>query len=388
MNKLKHFAVAIFLTLSLFSHVNAVESEQLSELVVAVPRFETPITFNVTLPASYQERSDKRYFVLFDLHPRAHAYLSGLHDWMSHNGEWPWLETIVINSAGYHAEFAKLFEQTAEDPTNTRMLDIFAEQIMPAIESQYRTNGFNIYSGFMSNGAIGLYALFNRPELFDAYFIATPTLANDFLDISSSATDKLKVLDDKIRFVYLAIGQHGYEKAHLAPTEQLVEALQQKAPAALEWHYQLDTEHYYMSRPVLTVINGIEKLFDDMHNDLAADSEISVRGPDAIIAHYETLSVSKYGFPVSAEGSLKKLAKSLLGNDPEKAIEIYQRVTTLYPDSAYAYADLAAAYFSQGNVERAIATQKIAVEKSKTMIEWHQRKINGKLVEYEAMLSQ
>ncbi len=363
--------------------VNISKLNPIETLSVNVPGFKQPMVFNVTLPASYLKETDKRYFMLFDLHPRSQPYLSGMQDWLSHNGEWPWLETIIVNPADYHKEFAQLFERTAKNPADPRLLDAIDHHILKAVASTYRTNGFNIYSGFMSNGAIGLYALLNRPEMFNAYMIATPSLANNFLNITSEAAKKLAQLKGKNRFLYLSIGQHQYEQAHIEPVKQFKQQLAAVAPQSLDWQVNTDNPHYYMSRPIFTVLNGIEKLFSDYHNDLTADSDIAQQGAEAIISYYKELSENKYGFAISAEASLNNLADALLTTKPKQALAIYQKIVSLYPESAYAYSNLAAAYFQLDERKKAITQQKIAVEQSTKMSEWHQNKMKKLLAEYQ-----
>ncbi len=352
------------------------------KLSVAYPAFAEPMTFNVTLPASYDTAKDKRYFVLFDLHPRSQHYLSGLHNWLSHNGEWPWLESIIVTPADYHKEFAALYEKTVAHPDDPTLLNFLESDVLASIDKNFRTNGFKIYSGFMSNGATGLYVLLNRPAMFNAYIITSPTLDNNFLGVASNAAKKLPTLTDKMRFLYLTIGQHNYEKAHIEAVESLHKTLSDKAPKDLDWHVVNDDKHYYMSRPVVAALNGIELLFDDYHNNLSPDSAVAQQGVDAVITHYETLSQRKYGFAVSAEDSLKSLARSFLSSDPQRALEIYHKTVSLYPDSAYAYSALAAAYKETGDINKAIEYQTIAVEKSASMIEWHQNNLRKRLTEY------
>lgn len=377
----------ILITMSWFASAADVNQLNPIEKISVEPEaFKVPMEFNITLPASYHDEKDKRYFVLFDLHPRSQPYLSGLHDWLSHNGEWPWLETIIVTPSGYHKEFATLFEETVTDPSDKRLLNFLESQVLKSVDEKYRTNGFKIYSGFMSNGAIGLYALLNRPKLFDAYMISSPTLSGNFLSITADADKKLPLLTDKIRFLYLTIGQHRYEEPHLEAVTFFKDSLREKAEKELEWEVDTDDKHYYMSRPVFTVLKGIEKLFDDYHTDLAPNSAISVKGVDAIVSYYDMLSEKKYGFSISAEGSLKKLAESFLKSDPERAINIYQQVVEFYPGSAYAYSDLAAAYQSLGQLEKAVDYQTKAVEKSAKMIKWHQNKLKKLLDGYKSEL--
>ena len=75
----------------------------IQSLKVKSKYFKEAIEYNVTLPKSYSEvkGKEKKYFVIFDLHPRSQPYLSGLHDWLSHNGDWPWLGSLTIFSNNF-----------------------------------------------------------------------------------------------------------------------------------------------------------------------------------------------------------------------------------------------------------------------------------------------
>ena len=137
-----------------------------------------------------------------------------------------------------------------------------------------------------------------------------------------------------------------------------------------------------MSQPIVSIVNGIEALFSDIHTDLEADSDISKNGVQAIIDYYALISDKKYGFDISAEGSLKTLAKSLMASDSQKGLFIYKKIATLYPESAYALSSLAKAYADLGDINTAIKYQTKAVAKSKSMILWHQNKHKQYLDEY------
>lgn len=95
---------------------------------------------------------------------------------------------------------------------------------------------------------------------------------------------------------YLSIGENAYEKSHIDGVKSFAQSLKAVAPEALNWQVNTEDKLYYMPRPIITVINGIEKLFDDYHNELAADSAISKQGAESIIKYYAALSEKKYGF--------------------------------------------------------------------------------------------
>lgn len=92
-------------------------------LSVSSKQLLRPVDFLVTLPASYDKNPDKKYVVMLDLHPRSQALLSGMHDWMSHNGGWPWLETIIVTAPNGNQEFGELKALAIEKQGNQQLLD-------------------------------------------------------------------------------------------------------------------------------------------------------------------------------------------------------------------------------------------------------------------------
>ncbi|WP_148300739.1 tetratricopeptide repeat protein [Shewanella marina] len=190
-----------------------------------------------------------------------------------------------------------------------------------------------------------------------------------------------------MRFLYLTTGNHRYEQGNLTSFDLFEKALKTSSPSTLDWQVHHNNKNNYMSQPIVSIVNGIEALFSDIHTDLEANSDISKKGAQAVIDYYALISEKKYGFDISAEGSLKALAKSLLTKDPQKGLSIYQKTTELYPESAYALSSLAKAYAELGDINKAIQYQMKAVEKSKTMIEWHQKKHKQYLAEFKIMLN-
>lgn len=391
MNKLLLLFIAIILLLNT-QITQATEIGSLNQketLSIKSMLFKQPVDYLITLPDGYFDpaNKDKKYFVIFDLHPRSQPFISGLHDWLAHNGEWPWLKTIIVTPANYNEEFANAFKQLIQQPNNHALLDYLQADLFGQINQNYRTNGFNIYSGFMGNAGLGLHLLLNRPALFNAYILTSPTLANDFAAITSQADEKLAKLDTKNRFLYISTGKHRYQQNDLPALAKLEQSLTKFSPSSLDWRVLHNEKNYYMSQPAINLINGIELLFDDIHTNLAPDSAISRKGADAIIDYYQQLSTNKYGFAVSAEGSLKALAKSFMATEPEQAIAIYQKTAELYPESAYAHSSLAKAYADTGDLAQAISTQKIAVQKSQSMVPWHQNKHKEYLEEFTQQLA-
>ena len=357
---------------------NALALEVKEQIEIQHKNFDEPLVFNVFLPSNYSQNIDKEYVLLFDFHPYSHTYLSGMHDWMSHNGEWPWLQTIIVTPE-FGNRVGMLFDESGK---TTPLLDFFEQQLFPTIDKKYRTNGFRIMSGFRVNGTIVLSALVNKPNLVNAHIAVSPELKDNYVDIIASAPEKLRKLDDKPRFLLFSHGINVKEEHQISSYETFLKTLQQSQNAHLDWHYKNFNDHYFMSLPLLSTILGIEKLFDDIHNGISPESDIAQRGVEAIVEHYQYLSRDKYGFEVSPKPSIRKRGEYLLQKEPSKGIEIFKALLKLYPEDPYSYHELAKAYASSAQLEQAIKYQKQAVERSSNMATWHQNKIKQTLENY------
>lgn len=370
MTKLFMLGLTLLLALAVSgakSHAhNAVQQDQVNSLEVTTSLADKPIFFTVTLPPSYFKNTDKRYVVMFDFHPRSQAYLNGIHDWMSHNGDWPWLETIIVTAPDGDKTLGDWKELAIDARGDTKLLDFMQQALLPAIDKQYRTNGFRILNGFTGNAGLGLYTLINRPELFNAYFVASPVLSKDFAYVIKDAPKKLAAMKGKPRFLFMSTSDSSFEQRQLASFAEMEAIIKANATPILDYHIKRFDGTYYMTQPILATAYGIELLFNDVHQVLKADSEISRQGPQAILDHYQYLSEEKYGFEVPATDSLIALAEAEIEKGSEQgtkqALTIFNIAVKAYPNSHTAQDALAVAYAEQGEFELAIKHEQLALE--------------------------
>ena len=250
--------------LALFCHATQAIEHSQKQVEFQHAKFEGPLVFNVALPAGYESNSNKGYVVLFDFHPHADTYLTGMHDWLSHNGEWPWRKTIIITPQVGNP-VGKLFDSTGK---TTPLLDFFEQTLFPKIDKLYRTNGNRIFTGFRVNASLVLSALINKPNLFNGYIATSPELSNNLAALLSSSSKKLSRLNDKPRFLFFSHGDTTKEAHQSQLYASYRNVLLKYAPKSLKWRYQAYENHYFMSLPLLSVIGGIEFIFDDFHKDL------------------------------------------------------------------------------------------------------------------------
>ncbi|MAL84147.1 MAG: esterase [Idiomarina sp.] len=379
---MKNASVILLSLLVVFLSFTTHASSVTKQLEIQHSEFEVPLVFNVVLPSGYQQETSRSYPVLFDFHPHANTYLRGMHDWMSHNGEWPWLKTIVVTPAQGNP-VGKLFDSSGE---TAPLLDFFEQKLFTELDDTYRTNGFRIMSGFRHNGSIVLSALFRKPDLMNAYIAVSPELKNDFVGLQSNAQEMLSKLDKKPRFLLFSYGTNVKENHQQADYARLSKQLQQYAPSSLDWHERHLADNYFMSLPILSTVTGIETLFDDIHNGLAPDSAISQKGVEAIVAHYQFLSDEKYGFEVSPKRSIQNLGNHLIESKSEKGLSVLKRLIELYPDDSYSYHYVAEAYASLGDFKSAVKFQTDAVKHSENQLTWHRNKHEAALKQYQSKL--
>jgi hypothetical protein len=345
--------------------VSAAESEPFQRIDILNVKSvfsREPMPFTVTLPPSYSENKDKRYVVLFDFHPRSRAYLDGMHDWMSHNGDWPWLETIIVTAPDDNKALGELKTLAIEEQGNIQLLDFMQQVLLPAIDAKYRTNGFRIMNGFTGNAGLVLYTLLNRPELFNAYFAASPVLSENFAYVVKDAPKKLAAMGGKPRFLMMSTSDSDFEQRQLADFALLEQAIKANSNSTLNYTIKRFNGRYYMTQPILATAYGIEWLFDDYHSVLKPGSEIAKQGADAIIAHYQFLSEQKYGFEVPSTDSLVALADAEFVIDPTKGLAVYQAAVAANPDSHAAHDALAGAYAELAQFDKAIEHEKLALK--------------------------
>lgn len=371
--------MALFI-LCLTSHITFAGIGSQQQIELKHPDITEPLIFNINLPSGYSQNHDKSYVMVFDFHSLANTYLSGMHDWMSHNGEWPWLKSIIVTPAAGNP-VGLLFDKTGKD---LALLEFFEKQLLPAIDAKYRTNGFKIISGFRDNATIVLSALLNKPHMFSAYIAASPELKDDYAGILSSTKSQLTSLKNMHKFLLFTHGTNIKEEHQLSAYRQLKVLLETNAPDSLDWHYRDFSQHYFMSIPVRSVIDGIELVFDDINNGLMPTSTISQNGVAAIVKHYEKLSSKKYGFHVSPKASITKLGFYLLAKEPKSAIAVFNKLQKKYPDDAYSFHNLARAYSQIGDYGNAVKYQTDAVKLSQKMLMWHQKRHKRFLQQYQA----
>jgi hypothetical protein len=229
-----------------------------------------------------------------------------------------------------------------------RLVRFFAQELIPFIDAQYRTQPFRIFHSGSWGGVFCLYALFSRPDVFQGCIASTPWVIYDgnartFVD---SATVLLRERSFQHNFLYLALGNDP-DPGLRERIEALVSTVRTEHPEGLAfaYHYLPDEDHSSIGHK--TFFDGLRWVFADWTRipDEALDQGIA-----GVRAYRESLN-GRFGYDIGVHwGATYARGFALLqAGDPSGAQEMFQICTDLAPTVPACATGLGRAYEAAGN---------------------------------------
>ncbi|NER13629.1 hypothetical protein GWK08_09285 [Leptobacterium flavescens] len=177
--------------------------------------------FIVHLPKNYDSDTSRRYPVMYildgtsqDIHT-AHKI-----DILSEAKVFP--EAIVVgipNTSGNrsrdftpHYMKIDLEDEDSKRGNGNNFLRFFEKELIPYIDANYRTSSFRSLSGNSRGGLFALYAMLEKPGLFNAYMCYSPAFWREDKLIVNRAEALLRKGSKKKVFLYMSLGSEENEK--------------------------------------------------------------------------------------------------------------------------------------------------------------------------------
>jgi len=146
-----------------------------------------------------------------------------------------------------------------EDEDSTKgagdnFLSFMEKELIPFVDEKYRTTNYKMLAGHSRGGLFALYALLEKPDLFDAYFCYSPAFWREDNLIVKKAGSFFNSRDSLDTFLYMSLGTNENEKMEKG-FEAMVEILKGLNVKSLETHhdYTRNADHQtnaYYSTPV------------------------------------------------------------------------------------------------------------------------------------------
>ena len=312
----------------------------------------------VYTPRGYQQ-SKESFPVMYLFDGRGHfLHVAGIVEFLSRQGRIPAMIIVGVVNTDRNRDFTPTNEQRiAASGGADRFLSFLHTELMPLVDSQYRTMSYRIMVGHSFGGLLAIHTLLQKPDMFGAYIAISPSLQWDDQLIQRSAEAAWTPGRRVDKFLYFTLGTEG--PGITKGNEDFAAFLRQRAPEGLTWSYELMENEDHGSTPHRTVYRGLEKLFDGwkMPRTVTQLAEIQ--------AHYRQLS-ERFGMDVQApEGALNLFGYRLLGQGKHaEAIEVFRFNVTRHPDSANVYDSLGEALEKTGDLEGALANYELAVKQA------------------------
>ena len=327
----------------------------------------------VRTPRNY-ERGKDRLPVLYLTDGPTHIHLmDAAIDFLSQQDRMP--ELIVVGIANTdrsrdltpsHSD-AKNPDGKVADPTSgggDRFLDFIQNELMPVIDQRYRTAPYRVFAGHSYGGLMAIHILITRPDMFQAYIAASPSLWFDNQRTLHEAQDFFAAHAELSKTLFLALG--GEDNSHgpmRASFEELQQTLAAKTPKDFHWDWARYPDEDHGTMVWRAYYAGLRTVFADWQTPRDPNNGMPVGGLGGMEKHYRELS-ARYGYEVPLpEGPLNNLGYQLLGQKKvDEAIAVFQRNVALYPYSANVYDSLGDGLQAAGKLDLATQSVQKAVE--------------------------
>ncbi|MFN0111135.1 MAG: alpha/beta hydrolase-fold protein [Blastocatellia bacterium] len=319
----------------------------------------------VQTPASYAN-GKQRYPVLYMTDGATHlAHTAATIEFLARNGRMPELIIVAITNTDRtrdltptNAAMKREDGSPAKLPTSggaDKFLKFIETELIPSIESDYRTQPYRVFAGHSFGGLFALHAVLTRPEVFNAYIAVSSTMHWDNHLLSRKAETFFKERKELNRTLYFTLANEGGEAK--VGYERFKAILSKNTPKGFAWGAALMEDEDHGSVVMPTHYAGLRKVFEGWQ------PTGNVAGLGALETHYKKLS-ARFGYTVlPPEVMMNLFGYQLVGlGKQEEALAVFKLNVKNYPESANVYDSLAEFYEKTGKLDLAKSNYAKAAE--------------------------
>ena len=270
MHKLNIFAFRILMCTIAFAIASVQPAMAQEEFSIESENTQDTREIVVHLPKDYDPDREEGYPVIYMLDAGAAdkmtAEIAGYYHW---GDIMPEVIVIGLKNVGRGLDFAPHYfsvEQDGEEifGNGDKLLAYIENELILFANKQFNTSGNNTFAGHSWGGQFVTYALSQSPDLFDAYFITSPSFG-DKERWSIETFDRLKQTfeqdADFPEFVYLSAGENEERPARLADYHRLAALLQQYLPEGVKLHHEINDQANHTSNGAISMAKALQLYF-------------------------------------------------------------------------------------------------------------------------------
>ncbi|WP_460935157.1 alpha/beta hydrolase-fold protein [Spirosoma humi] len=324
----------------------------------------------VHVPASYgnAKYSTQTYPVVYLLDGDSHFHsLTGINQFLSKGPYARMPEMIIIGILNTdrtrdltptHADLQSFNGLSASFPNSgggENFLRFLTQELLPTIESAYRTNGYQILIGHSFGGLTVMNTFLKHTEVFNAYVAIDPSMWWDQERLLRTVPDAFQKDRFAGRNLYVSLAHKEHTAIdttteHTRAIQKLANLLQKTAPKNLRWKYQYFADEDHGSVPLASALYALKFIFDGYQTHV---KELAIK-PKLYAESYQRLS-RQLGFTfLPPEYLTDEIGQYCLKNKKLDAAQAFFELNHQnYPKSQHALTVLADLYQQKGETEKA-----------------------------------
>ncbi|HTS46074.1 MAG TPA: alpha/beta hydrolase-fold protein [Puia sp.] len=254
------------------------------------------------------------------------------------------------DNTGKPAEFLK----TSGGGNN--FLHFIKDELIPHIDSSYRTMPYRVFVGHSFGGITVINALYTMPETFNAYIAIDPSLWWDHEKLLEKAKTYFPHANLKGRSLYLAQANtlvHGDTTIndHFESIRSFATLLDTRNQSGLNWKYGYYGDDDHGSVPFIAEYDGLRFIFKDYHISFTQ----LIFHPEKLKEQFNKFSEETNVKFTPPEEIINELGYDLLNNKQyDLAIQYFQMNIDYYPQSANVYDSMGEALMNKGDTKKSI----------------------------------
>lgn len=144
---------------------------------------------------------------------------------------------------------------------NEQFLQFIEKELMPYIETNYKTSPFKIFAGHSFGGITTINCMLTHPALFDAYIAVSPSLWWDDKYLIKLAGKTLATLSSADKKIFYSNGNEGGSfHSDLMKFDTLITT---SALKGFKYKYKYYPDETHMTEPIVAYYDGLRFIFQD-----------------------------------------------------------------------------------------------------------------------------
>ncbi len=320
----------------------------------------------ISLPEGYEKTTANYPVLVLTDGVQNIKHVIGSIELLTRTGSIPPIIVVGIKSTNRTKDFSPTISENSPGSGNgPNYLEFIEKEVLPFVKSNYRTHPFTILEGHSLGGLFTAYALFEKPDLFDAHLIMSPSFwwnTEEFIKKSGAFFKENPNLE---KAIYFSIGEDESSSKWGMRKElsKFVDSLKAHKPKNLRFKHTEFKNEGHMSSPLLGTYFGLKWIFSDM---LYTDKQIENYTDSAFLAHAQKM-MDKYGSAAKQSAESYVMLSNYVSSKKKykSAIIILKRGVEAYDYDVFLKYNLAKSYEKDKNIPQAIAIYKSAIETSK-----------------------